>query len=127
ERLRELYRALLVAQTIEENGEGELLGAVTLVGPLEAEAGEALDLVVLLQPLAIDRDDEAVDGAPALVHSHSSHHHGCAGKAFHIIHQLVACALRRIGVAFGDSARLIGVQPPTHRPAPPPPATPLPK
>jgi hypothetical protein len=63
ERLRELYRALFVAQAIEENGEGELLRAVSLVGPLEAESGEALDLVVLVQPLAIGRDDEAVDGA----------------------------------------------------------------
>src|SRR5262247_2105868 len=90
--LGELYRALLVAQTIEQNGEGELLRAFALVGPLEAESGEALDVVVLVEPLAVDRDDEAVDRAPALVDGHGSHGYGCASKAFHIIHQLVACA-----------------------------------
>src|SRR5262245_3776904 len=56
ERLGHSYRALLVAQTIEQNGKRELLRAVALVGPLEAEFGEALDLVVLVEVLAVDRD-----------------------------------------------------------------------
>src|SRR5207248_11521199 len=63
--------------------------AVTLVGPLEAEFGEALNIVVLVEPLAVHRDDEAVDGAPALVDAHGSHGYGRSGKAFHIMHQLV--------------------------------------
>src|SRR5215470_1528364 len=62
ERLAKLYRPLPVVQAIEQDGERELLRALALVGPLEAESGEALDLVVLVEPLAIDRDDEPVDG-----------------------------------------------------------------
>src|SRR5215510_14309267 len=50
ERPGKLYRALPVAQTIEQNGERKLLRAVALVGPLEAESGEALDLVVRALP-----------------------------------------------------------------------------
>ena len=53
ERLGELYCELLVAQTIEQNGQRKLLRALALVGPLEAESGEALDLVVLVQLLAV--------------------------------------------------------------------------
>src|SRR5262245_34382746 len=115
ERLGKVYRALLVAQTIEQNGQRKLLRAVALVGPLEAESGEALDLVVLVQLLAVDRDDKTVDRAPALVYGHGSHGYGCAGKAFHIIQQLVARTGRRIGVSLRDGGRLIGGQPRTKR------------
>src|SRR5215471_17336339 len=104
-----------IARSLLPRRSNRMLRAVALVGPLEAEPGEALDLVVLVQALAIDGDDETVDGTPALVHGHGSHQHGCTGKAFHIIHELVACALSRIGVAFGDSARLVGMQPRTKR------------
>ena len=67
ERRRKPDRALLVAEVIVEDRQRQLLRAVALVGPLEAELGEALDLVVLVEPLAVDRDDQPVDGALALI------------------------------------------------------------
>src|SRR5947207_15223050 len=55
---------------VDEDGERELLRAFALVGPFEAVFGEALDLIVLVEALAVDGDDEAVDGALALVRFH---------------------------------------------------------
>src|SRR6059058_3123229 len=81
----ELDRPLLVAQAIEQDGERKLLRAVALVAPLETESGEPLDLVVLVELCAVDRYDETIDRALAL------------------------------GVALGDRACLIGVQPRTER------------
>src|SRR5215471_11233764 len=72
ERLGERDGARLVAEMVVEDRERELLRAFALVGPLEAVAGEALDLVVLIEPLSVDRDDQAVDGALALVGAHDS-------------------------------------------------------
>src|SRR5262249_31569613 len=112
--LAELDRLLLVAQVIEQDGERKLLRASTLVAPLEAEFGESLDLIVLVELPTVDRHDEAIDRALALILAHDSSRDGCAGKTFHIVHQLVTRARRRLGVAFGDRARLIGVQPRTE-------------
>src|SRR5947208_8275020 len=111
----ELDRPLLVAQAIEQDGERKLLRAVALVAPLETESGEPLDLVVLVELCAADRYDETIDRALALVDAHGSYRQGCAGKTFHIVHQLVAGARRGLGVALGDRACLIGVQPRTER------------
>src|SRR5499433_4529611 len=80
--LAELDRLLLVAKAIEQDGERKLLRAPTLVAPLEAEFGEAVDLVVLVELFAVDRHDEAIDRTLALIHAHDSDRHGCAGKAF---------------------------------------------
>src|SRR5262249_60622919 len=82
--LAELDRLLLVAQAIEQDGERKLLWAPTLVAPLEAEFGEALDLIVLVELPALDCHDEAIDRTLALIHAHDSYRDSCAGKAFHI-------------------------------------------
>ena len=65
--------AILVAEVIEQDRKRELLRAFAFVGPLEAVFGEALDLVVLVEPLAVHRDDEAVDGAFSLIGFHGHH------------------------------------------------------
>ena len=59
--------ALLVAQVVEQDRQRQLLRAFTFVGPLEAEFGEALHLVVLGERLAVDRHDQPVDGAFSFV------------------------------------------------------------
>src|SRR5262245_29325535 len=74
ERLRHSDRPLLVAEVIEQHRERELLRAIALVGPFEAVAGKALDVVVLIEALAVDRDDETVDGAPSLICAHGIPH-----------------------------------------------------
>src|SRR6478752_1409267 len=70
ERLRQGNGAVLVAQVVVENRKRKLLRALPLVGPLESVFGEALDLVVLVEPLAVDRDDETIDGAFSRVGFH---------------------------------------------------------
>src|SRR5262245_57887399 len=62
--------ALLRAEMFDENGKGELLGTITLVGPLESPGGEAFGLVVLIEPSAIDGDDQTIDGALAFKGAH---------------------------------------------------------
>src|SRR6185503_4823595 len=52
-----------VAEMVEKDRQRQLLRALPLIGPLEAVFGEALDLVVLRQWLAVDGHDEAVNGA----------------------------------------------------------------
>ena len=56
-----------VAEMIDENRQRELLRAFAFIGPFKAVAGEALDAVMLIERLAVDRDDEPVDGALSLV------------------------------------------------------------
>src|SRR5215470_17093185 len=60
ERLGEPDRPLLVGEVLIEDRERELLRAVALVGPLEAVSGEALDVVMLVEPPAVDRHDQPV-------------------------------------------------------------------
>src|SRR5215472_9470165 len=73
ERRGQAYRAHLVAEVVVEDRKRELLRAVALVGPFEAIAGEAIDLIVLVERPAIGRHDQAVDGAPAFVGRHRGH------------------------------------------------------
>src|SRR5581483_6499945 len=61
ERLRQRDGELLVAEVVVKDRECQLLRALALVGPLEAIFGEALDLVMLVELLAVDGHDEAVD------------------------------------------------------------------
>src|SRR5262249_46381356 len=63
-------RALLVAEVVEEDRQRELARTLALVGPFEAVAREALDLVVLIEPPPVGRDDQPIDGALALVGRH---------------------------------------------------------
>src|SRR5215211_1203411 len=70
ERLGKADRPLRVAQIVDQDGERELLRAVALVGPFEAVAGEALDLLMLVQLVPIDCHDQAVDGPLALIGLH---------------------------------------------------------
>jgi hypothetical protein len=72
ERLRQCDGAVFVPEMIEQDRQGELLRAFALVGPLEAVFGEALDLLMLVKPAAVDRDDKAIDGALALIGFHGS-------------------------------------------------------
>ena len=57
---------------IVENGKRKLLRARAFIGPLEAPFGELLDVVVLAERTAVDRDLETVDLAPALVSLHGN-------------------------------------------------------
>ena len=57
---------------VAENGEGELLRACTLVGPLETPFGELLDLLVLGERPPIDGHLETVDAARALIDFHGA-------------------------------------------------------
>src|SRR5216684_7806231 len=98
ERRRKPNGPLLVAEVIIEDRQRQLLRAVALVGPLEAELGEALDLVVLVEPLAVDRDHQAVDGALALIGFHGSYRPGFAREALHVVQELVAGASGRLAV-----------------------------
>src|SRR6185437_14612391 len=70
ERLRQGNGAVFVAEVVVENRKRQLLRALPLVGPLESVFGETFDLVVLVEPLAIDRDDETIDGAFSRVGFH---------------------------------------------------------
>src|SRR5262249_39070950 len=70
ERLAERDRAVLIAEVIVEDREGELARAFALVGPFEAVAGVALDLVVLGERPAVDRHAQACDGALSGVGRH---------------------------------------------------------
>src|SRR5207244_3120399 len=69
-RLGEPDSPLRVAQVLAQDGERQLLRACALVGPLEAPLGEALDLVVLAERLAVGRNHQAVYAALALIGLH---------------------------------------------------------
>ena len=70
----------IVAKIVRQNRQRQLLRTVALVGPFEAEFGEALDVLMLAERLSVHGDDEAVDGAFALVDFHGNspvrHRHG---------------------------------------------------
>src|SRR5262249_9116577 len=70
EAIREPDRLVLVAEMVVENGERQLLRAISLVGPLEAEPGEPLDLVMLVELFAVSRDEKAVDRTLSLIDRH---------------------------------------------------------
>src|SRR5882762_6848076 len=70
ERFGQAYRPILVGEAVEQDRKRELQRAVTLVGPFEAELGKALDLVVLVEPLAVDGHDETVYRALSFVVLH---------------------------------------------------------
>ncbi len=80
ERLRQPDRPGIVAKIVHQNRQRELLRTVALVGPFEAEFGEALDLVMLAKRTPVHGDDQTVDGAFALVDFHGNsparHRHG---------------------------------------------------
>jgi len=72
----------IVGDTDEErDSQRELVRAVALVGPFEAEFGEALDLVMLAKRTPVHGHHEAVDSAFAFVSLHGNspvrHRHGC--------------------------------------------------
>jgi hypothetical protein len=70
ETFREADGALSVAEVIKQYREGQLLRALPFVGPFETIFGEALDLIVLVELLAVDGDHEAIDRALSLVRLH---------------------------------------------------------
>src|ERR1700730_5126180 len=67
---RQCDGATAVAEIIEQDRQRELPRAFAVIGPFEAIFGETLDLVMLRQAIAVDGDDEAIDGALALVAFH---------------------------------------------------------
>src|ERR1700730_935395 len=70
EAYREADGVLSVAEVIKQYREGQLLRALPFVGPFETIFGEALDLIVLVELLAVDGDHEAIDRALSLVRLH---------------------------------------------------------
>src|SRR5580693_8290946 len=80
ERLGLPDRPGVVAKVVRQNRQRELPWAVALVGPFEAEFGEALDLVMLAKRMPVHGHHEAVDGAFAFVSLHGNsptrHRHG---------------------------------------------------
>src|SRR5262245_25762849 len=62
--------ATAVAEMVIENGEGQLLRALSLVGPLEPETCEPLDLVMLVELPAVSSDAKTVDRALSLIDRH---------------------------------------------------------
>src|SRR5262245_32643217 len=73
EGLREPNGAVLVAEVIVEDRQRQLLRALALIGPFEAVAGETLDVIVLIEPLAVDRHNQAIDRPLPLIclHGHT--------------------------------------------------------
>src|SRR5262249_54999420 len=56
ERFRQHDGALLVAEIVEQDRQRQLLRALALISPFEAELRQALDLVMLVERLAVHRD-----------------------------------------------------------------------
>src|SRR5262249_59230812 len=88
--LAELDRLLLVAQAIEQDGERKLLWAPTLVAPLEAEFGEALDLVSRVVLVSVDNHDDSFHRTPALLRALLTHSTTSTRNALLIVHNLGA-------------------------------------
>src|SRR5215472_19134333 len=83
--IREPDRPILVAEMVVEDGERELLRAISLVGPLEAKPGEPLDLVMLVQLFAVSRDEKAVDRTLSLIDRHDHNRHRCTREGLHVV------------------------------------------
>jgi len=72
ERFRQANSAFLVAEMIVEDRQRQLLRARSFISPLEAPLGKLLDLVVFTKRTTVDRDNESVDLAFALVGLHGT-------------------------------------------------------
>ena len=60
----------IIAEMIGQDRQRELLRALALIGPFEAEPGETLDLVMFRERPAVHGHDQTIDGAFAFIGCH---------------------------------------------------------